>query len=133
MTGHRDQNPEDDMPEDEVPEDVGDDIVDSDSEAELDDGINLQIAEALRAALAPGDDVRSRARVEVDRTLQGRSLTSVLTDIAGIGPATIWHLLTNAPEMADRRSPFPDDRSRRMAEPGIPKRYDEPTPEPDHD
>ncbi|MCP4436290.1 MAG: hypothetical protein GY812_12455 [Actinomycetia bacterium] len=55
----------------------------------------------LRAALQVPDDVTANARTQVDQTLKGRSLTSTVTDIAGSGLATVWHLLTNAPDTAD--------------------------------
>lgn len=56
----------------------------------------------LRAALEEPDDLTSSARSRVDQTLKGRSLTSTVTDIAGSGIATVWHLLTGTPESADR-------------------------------
>ena len=101
---------------------------------ELEDDLSPEIGDMLRAALAPTEDVRSRARAKVDRTLQDRSLTSTLADFAAIGPNTIWHLLTNTPEVADRRATLPDYRNRRRTEPGKPTIYEpSPTPEANHD
>ncbi|MGI9578950.1 MAG: hypothetical protein ACR2OH_12155 [Microthrixaceae bacterium] len=62
------------------------------------------LGEMLRAALEEPADLTSSARSRVDQTLKGRSLTSTVTDIAGAGMATVWHLLTGAPDAADINS-----------------------------
>ncbi len=61
-----------------------------------------ELADALRAALGTGSDVRDRARHRVDRHLQSVSPTSTLSMLAGTAVETMRHLLTNQPFDADR-------------------------------
>lgn len=61
------------------------------------------LGESLRALLGSPDDVRFRAAAGVDRTLQGRSLISSLTELSGAGWATVRHLLTNPTGPADKK------------------------------
>jgi hypothetical protein len=77
------------------------------SEEELDDWSGPDLGAMLRAALEGPDDIEGTARSRLDQTLKGRSLTSTVTDIAGAGLATVWHLLTPPPDAADRST---DDR-----------------------
>ena len=77
------------------------------SEGELEDWSGPDLGAVLRAALEGSDDIEGTARSRLDQTLKGRSLTSTVTDIAGAGLATLWHLLTPPPDAADRST---DDR-----------------------
>ena len=72
-----------------------------------DDWSGPDLGEVLRAALEGNEDIEGTARSRLEGTLKGRSLTSTVTDIAGSGLATLWHLLTPPPETADRST---DDR-----------------------
>jgi hypothetical protein len=60
------------------------------------------VREALRALLAPTEDLRSVAMAGVDRRLRGSSLMSTLSDLSSVGWETVHHLLTNPPPEADR-------------------------------
>jgi hypothetical protein len=69
-----------------------------------DDPMLADLGAALRAALAPHNDVRDKARHRVDRALQARSATFGLTSMGSCAIDTLRHLLTNPPRVADRYS-----------------------------
>jgi len=103
-------------PPDPQPADASaDDLDTGGDEGALDERLDAEhhpdLGDALRALLDPAGDVRSRAADKVDRSLQGRSMVSTLTDLSGVGWVTVAHLLTSPPGTADRneRSEDRDD------------------------
>ncbi|MCO5319335.1 MAG: hypothetical protein M9942_12955 [Microthrixaceae bacterium] len=63
---------------------------------------DIDIGEALRAALTAGADVRDTARHRVDRALHARSAATGFTSLLGCGFETLRHLLTTPAPGADR-------------------------------
>ena len=74
------------------------------TEEPLEDWSGPDLGAVLRAALETPGDPTTNARSRVDQKLKGRSVTSTVTDIAGSGVATVWHLLTGPPDPADENT-----------------------------
>lgn len=85
-----------------VEDEVEPDLVAEDGTPTAAEDTDPAVREALRALLAPTEDLRSVAAAGVDRRLRGSSLMSTISDLTGVGWETVHHLLTNPPPEADK-------------------------------